>query len=327
MSADQFGETRAVAITVLVDNRADLLVQAKRPTVRRFTREPLLAEHGFAALVKLEEANLSILWDAGMGEDTLMENMRRMRLDSRAIGCVAVSHGHRDHIGGLSRLLRTLHLRPAPRRWRRSAESGELCAYAEGRTLPVIAHPAAFRERWWISRNGVRRGPYVLPRAEWEALGARVVLSEGPVQLAPGCWTTGTIPRASFEPKRALTELYYRDREVFLPDAVEDDQALVLHIAGKGLVVLAGCAHAGIINTVRYAQEISGIDTVWAVLGGFHLASSSEEQIEHTMDEFERMKPVLVAPSHCTSFEAMCRFARRMPDVFVENVVGTTYIL
>jgi 7,8-dihydropterin-6-yl-methyl-4-(beta-D-ribofuranosyl)aminobenzene 5'-phosphate synthase len=90
--------------------------------------------------------------------------------------------------------------------------------------------------------------------------------------------------------------------------------------------VLTGCAHAGVVNTVHYAREISGVDRVWAVLGGFHLAPAKEDEIDRTIDEIAGLKPKMVAPTHCTGFQAMARFAHRMPDEFVLGVVGTTYL-
>jgi 7,8-dihydropterin-6-yl-methyl-4-(beta-D-ribofuranosyl)aminobenzene 5'-phosphate synthase len=100
----------------------------------------------------------------------------------------------------------------------------------------------------------------------------------------------------------------------------------VIHVRGKGLVVLAGCAHAGIVNTIRHAQEISGTDRIWAVLGGFHLATADEAEVERTIDAIEESVPELVCPSHCTGFQAMCRFAERMPQAFVRGAVGTKFL-
>jgi 7,8-dihydropterin-6-yl-methyl-4-(beta-D-ribofuranosyl)aminobenzene 5'-phosphate synthase len=91
-------------------------------------------------------------------------------------------------------------------------------------------------------------------------------------------------------------------------------------------VVLAGCAHSGIVNTVNYAREISGVERVHAVLGGFHLARASDEEIARTVAAIKEFKPVLIVPSHCTGFKAQCQFAREMPDQFVTGVVGATYL-
>jgi 7,8-dihydropterin-6-yl-methyl-4-(beta-D-ribofuranosyl)aminobenzene 5'-phosphate synthase len=100
----------------------------------------------------------------------------------------------------------------------------------------------------------------------------------------------------------------------------------VINVAGKGLVVLAGCAHSGILNTVDYAREISGVDRVWGILGGFHLISSTGEEIQQTIDSVKSLNPTLVVPTHCTGFTAIRMFADQMPEAFVLGVVGTTYL-
>jgi 7,8-dihydropterin-6-yl-methyl-4-(beta-D-ribofuranosyl)aminobenzene 5'-phosphate synthase len=111
-----------------------------------------------------------------------------------------------------------------------------------------------------------------------------------------------------------------------LADNLDEDQALVINVKDKGLVVLSGCAHAGIVNTVNHAREISGIERVWAVIGGFHLTRASDDVIQHTLDHIQAVKPKLVVPCHCTGFRAMCQFAEQMPDVFKEGIVGATYL-
>jgi 7,8-dihydropterin-6-yl-methyl-4-(beta-D-ribofuranosyl)aminobenzene 5'-phosphate synthase len=106
---------------------------------------------------------------------------------------------------------------------------------------------------------------------------------------------------------------------------MEDDQALVINVRDKGLVVLAGCAHAGIVNTVEYAKEISGNAKVLAIIGGFHLALASDDEIQQTIDHIKSLNPRVIAPSHCTGFTAQSYFASQMPDAFIEGVVGATY--
>ncbi len=320
-----FGETENVAITVLVDNSANLMARSRRG-VRRFTRAPLLAEHGFAALVDLRSQGVRVLWDAGMTPGALIENMRRMRIPPGSIDILAVSHGHDDHTAAVTEVLKAMDLRAAARTWPAGSSMQEMRRWVEGRRVPLVIHPAAFRERWEVHENGSREGP-VQPfsRAEWEAAGAQVVESEGPHRLAAGCWTTGFVPRLSFEQAGRSPRSTYRQGDAFLPDDLEEDQAIVIHVKGKGLVVLAGCAHAGIVNTVNYARQISAVERVWAVLGGFHLATAGREEIERSVEAIRAMQPKLVAPSHCTGFEAQCCFATRMPQAFVEGVVGTTY--
>jgi 7,8-dihydropterin-6-yl-methyl-4-(beta-D-ribofuranosyl)aminobenzene 5'-phosphate synthase len=224
-------------------------------------------------------------------------------------------------------VIRRVAGKPEPREWAEDASVEEIRTWVEGHKVPLIAHPAAFRERWGIGQDGKKHGPHNVPREEWEAAGAEIVLSEGPYRLAPGCWTTGAIPRRSFERSGIPSSLAYREGGEFIRDFLEDDQAVVIHVQDKGLVVLTGCAHSGVINTVRYAREISGVDRVFAVLGGFHLARAKDDEIERTIDEFVRMTPEMVVPAHCTGFKAMARFAERMPDQFVQGVVGTRYLL
>ncbi len=322
---ENFGETRDVEITVLVDNQADLLVEST-DTVKRFFEEPLLAEHGFAALVELKEAGVCILWDAGLTSTALMENVRRMEIDLARVNKIALSHGHGDHYAALLDVLKQIAGRPRSREWHKDVTAEEILDWMNSRKVPLITHRAAFRERWGIRKDGKKYGPRLVPRDEWEAAGADIILSEEPYQLGPGCWTTSTVPRPSFEKAGTPSSFAYRLGDEFIRDYVEDDQAIVIHIRDKGLVVLTGCAHSGVVNTVNYAKEISGVDRVWAILGGFHLGRAKEEEIERTIDEIAAMKPQMIVPSHCTGFKAIARFANRMPDQFVFGVVGTKYL-
>jgi 7,8-dihydropterin-6-yl-methyl-4-(beta-D-ribofuranosyl)aminobenzene 5'-phosphate synthase len=321
-----FGVVQSVEITVLVDNSADLMVRSTE-TAKRFTKEPLLAEHGFAALVDLEEAGERILWDAGISQMALLENAQRMEIDLAAVDKIALSHGHGDHYAAMTNVIGRVARKPEPREWAKDTAMDEIRTWAKGQKVPLIAHPAAFRERWGIAKDGKKYGPHNVPREEWDAAGAEIVLSEGPYRLGPGCWTTGTIPRNSFEQAGVPSSLAYREGDEFIADRLDDDQAVVIHVQGKGLVVLTGCAHSGVINTIRYAREISGVDEVFAILGGFHLGRAKDDEIERTIDEIVGMLPELVVPTHCTGFKATARIAERMPDQFVQGVVGTKYLL
>jgi 7,8-dihydropterin-6-yl-methyl-4-(beta-D-ribofuranosyl)aminobenzene 5'-phosphate synthase len=134
------------------------------------------------------------------------------------------------------------------------------------------------------------------------------------------------VPRRSFEVSGRPTRLYYRQGSEFIPDDLEEDQAVVINLKDKGLVVLSGCAHSGIVNTVGYAREFTGVETVYAVMGGFHLARAEDDEIDRTIDFIKSLNPTYVIPSHCTGFRAISRFALEMPDEFIEGVVGTTYL-
>jgi len=137
---------------------------------------------------------------------------------------------------------------------------------------------------------------------------------------------TGEIPR------KTSFETGYPQHKAFVSGSwisdtlIMDERAVVINIKGKGLVVLSGCAHAGIINTVKYAQQISGTERVYAVLGGFHLAGKTfENRIQPTIEELQRINPQLIVPSHCTGWKAMCAIAKTLFEAFVWNSVGTLY--
>ena len=153
-----------------------------------------------------------------------------------------------------------------------------------------------------------------------------MIESEGPYQLARGCWTTGYVPRQSFEVSGRSATHKFRVGETFTPHDIEDDQAIILNIDGKGLVVFSGCAHAGIVNTVNHARRVSGVETVHAILGGFHLARTDDAEVEQTVDAIAAFDPVMISPTHCTGFGPMARFANRLPDAFVQCTVGSTFL-
>ena len=321
-----FGEAQSAAVTVLVDNQADLIVESS-DAVKYFTDEPLLAEHGFSAMIDLQPGGKRILWDAGITPVPLLENMRRMKIDPATFDLIAISHGHGDHTAGVTDIVKAMDLKPKAKKWEPGASDDEIMAYLKERRVPLVMHPAALRERWSVKKDGTKYGPVQPPpHKEWEAAGAEIILSEGPYRLGPGCWTTGLVPRRSFEKSGRSSSRAYRRGSEFLHDDLEEDQAIVINVADKGLVVVSGCAHSGIVNTVDHAREISGVETVWAILGGFHLAVAEDDELQRTVDAVKAYGPRLVVPTHCSGFKAMCQFAARMPDEFVHGVVGASYL-
>ena len=322
-----FGCVRSASITILVDNYADLLLDSCA-TVKRFKEKALLAEHGFAALVDLNDGETRILWDTGNSKMALLENLKNLKIDPNSVDKIALSHGHGDHTGAVAEFLRRLDLRAHPKEWPAGSPLEAMRSAGAERRIPLVVHPAVQREGWGLKEDGSRVGPFhPLPLKEWEGLGAEIILSEGPHQLASGCWTTGYVPRLSFERSgRAPERMQYRQGDQFLPDDIEDDQAIVIHVQGKGLVVLSGCAHAGIVNTVNYARQISGVEQVWGILGGFHTAVAKPDERFQTIDAIEQLRPELIVPTHCSGMLAATEFARRMPHAFVQGAVGTTFL-
>lgn len=316
-----------VSLTVLVDNKANLIVESTE-NIKYFTEKPLLAEHGLSVLVQVDDTEKQILWDAGVSKVALIENMRRMEIDPKAISSIALSHGHLDHYAAMTELLNEMKLSPEDKEWGETVTKEEIENWLTEFQIPIVAHPAAFRERWWVNDDGKMVGPFLPPPdLEWKAAGAKIILSEEPYKLTRGCWTTGFVPRTSFEQSGKPAKLLYRNGSEFIPDELEEDQAIVINVKDKGLVVLSGCAHSGIVNTVQHAKEFTGIDKIYAVIGGFHLARADDDEIDKTIEYIKSTKPAYVIPSHCTGFKAIGRFAQEMPDEFVEGIVGATYML
>ncbi len=157
--------------------------------------------------------------------------------------------------------------------------------------------------------------------------GAISIKSEKTSPIADGLiCTTGEVERkTAFEKGFSWAEAKIDGNWII--DPFRDDQGLVVKVKGKGLVVISGCAHAGIINTVQYAKKITGTDKVHAVLGGFHLTGRIFEPIiQPTIDEMKKIKPDHIVPMHCTGWKAINRFAEEMPEQFMLNTVGTTYV-
>jgi 7,8-dihydropterin-6-yl-methyl-4-(beta-D-ribofuranosyl)aminobenzene 5'-phosphate synthase len=237
----------------------------------------------------------------------MVENMRRLGIAPADVEVIVLSHGHWDHVTGMEGIVREL-----------------------GRTrLPVMIHP----EFW--SRRRVRfpgLEPAELPstsRFALEEMGFSIVEERQPSFLLDGAvLITGEVDRTTtfetgFQGHEALRHGDWRADPLIL-----DDQALVVSLGDRGLVVLSGCGHAGIVNTVRYARKLTGIDAVAAVIGGFHLSGPMFERIiEPTVDALGELSPSLLAPAHCTGWKAVHRLAARFPDAFVMSAVGTTIAL
>ena len=319
-----------VEITVLMDNVTDPLL-VDQATVARMNwpkallgglptapalvspasgvPDALIAEPGFSALVRIEKAGRqrTLLFDTGVSPSGMVENMRRLGIAPADVEIIVLSHGHWDHVTGMEGLVREL-----------------------GRThLPVMIHPE-FWNRRRVRFPGIE--PAELPstsRAALHEMGFSIVEEREPSFLLDGAvLITGEVDRTTafetgFHGHEAL-----RDGGWHADPLILDDQALVVRLGDRGLVILSGCGHAGIVNTVRYERDLTGIDAVAAIIGGFHLSGPMFERIiEPTVDALAELSPSLLVPAHCTGWRAVHQLATRFADAFVMSTVGTTITL
>src|SRR5215204_307715 len=303
----------AANVTVLVDNFIDDLLHSiffffKQKTAYEMwepEREQLIAEHGLSLLLTIERNghSASLIYDAGLGRETAIHNMDVLQVRLPDLRAVVMSHGHSDHHGGLEGMIRR----------------------AGARGLPLVIHPEAWRDRKIIFPTGAELHLPPPSRQDLDREGVEVTEERQPSLLIDGTvLVTGQVERVTdFEKGFPLN--YARTNGGWEPDPwIWDDQAVVVNLRGKGLVVLSGCSHSGAINVLRHAQRLTGEDRVDAFVGGLHLTGGIFEQIiPRTLDELAAIAPRWLVPGHCTGWKATHEIARRLPEAYVQTSVGT----
>lgn len=305
-----------IEIVTLMDNYSDVLLQSSdlvtRPplaTGEEIPTDTLLAEHGLSQLVRLESAGEthSILFDTGYSRVGVIHNLKLLGLDLSEIEAIVLSHAHMDHTGSLHPILKSLE-----------------------RPIPLVVHPEVFLSPRYLRIDEGKKllFPCTLKRDELASLGAGILESTAPVSLCRNrLLVTGQVERTTpFE--KGMPNAFLNRNGQEEPDPIWDDQSLVIHLKEKGLVVISGCAHAGIVNTVNYAKKITGVEKIFGVIGGFHLSGPAFEPIiDETIEEFKKMDLKMIVPMHCTGWKAIERFRKAFPSTFVLNSVGSKFIL
>ncbi len=309
---DGLREVDGLVVTTLMDNYVDVLLRnstgVRRPPMAlggEIPADTLLAEHGLSLLaaVAIGERTHHILFDCGYSKVGLPHNVKMLEIDLGQVEVIVLSHGHMDHTGALYPIAESL-----------------------GRSIPLVLHPDAFLSPRYFGLEDGRKlvFPQTISRHEMEKRGIEVLERRNPSLIAEDTIAvTGEIERVTDFEKGLPNALVERNGTLERDDIL-DDQSIVIKLKGKGLVVISGCGHAGIINTMLYARKITGINTIHGVLGGFHLQGPAFEPIvERTIAEFKAIKPEVTVPMHCTGWAAIKRFSEEFPSSFVLNSVGT----
>ncbi|MFH1079186.1 MAG: MBL fold metallo-hydrolase [Pseudomonadota bacterium] len=308
----RINEIDKVEILTLQDNYIDLtamdnseIVQRALPLKDGRFRKTILSEHGFCALVRTTNGAIThtLLFDTGFSEIGAAYNAGALGVDLSTVEAIAISHGHMDHTGGFV----------------------SMTAAISNKGIPVVAHPVIFRSPRYL-KMGANLDIHLpsLTREAVAAAGMKLVETKAPLPLLDGdVLFLGEIPRRTdFEKGSPIAHYQEEGEEKW--DPIEDDTSLVMNIKGKGLVVLSGCAHAGIVNTTLYAREATGIEKVFAIMGGFHLSGPLFEHIiGRTTDGLKKLDPAYVIPTHCTGRKATAHMEKEMGCRFILNMSGT----
>ncbi len=301
-----------IEILTLQDNYIEMTAMDNSAVVTRAMplkdgeiRSSILAEHGFSAIVKttIGDKTKTMLFDFGFSENGAAQNAATLGVDMTQVEAVALSHGHSDHTGGMEKL---------------TAMIGK-------RDIPFVVHPSVFvSPRYLKFGEDFKINFPKLTREMVKQAGLSLVESDKPYPLLENTVLfLGEITKQTdFEKGWPIVHCQKDGKEVW--DAIEDDTSIVMNLKDKGLVIISGCAHAGIVNTVRYAMAVTGIDKVHAIMGGFHLAGPFFEPIiDRTTEELKKINPAFIIPTHCTGRKAIMAMEKQMPDQFILNMAGT----
>ncbi|WP_347488814.1 MBL fold metallo-hydrolase [Desulfoscipio sp. XC116] len=260
-----------------------------------------IGEWGLSILV--EAGDKTVLLDTGLS-DSMLRNAMALNVDLSKVNKILISHGHADHTGGLRFLLQRLR-----------------------RRVEIYAHPEIWDKKYTclpLPGSGEKMYRHIgMPycREELEGLGAVFMESSEPVWLNEYMVATGEVPLVtSFE--KVDDNMFIRAEEGFVPDTLPDDQALVVK-TDRGLVVVLGCAHRGMVNTLMHAQKITGIEKIYAVVGGTHLFRAQREQLDRSMAALRKLGVERIGVSHCTGLAPAAVLAREFGDKFFFNNAGT----
>ena len=255
-----------------------------------------LGEWGLSILIETD--NTAILLDTG-ASISAVHNAETLGIDLSQIDKIVLSHGHYDHTGGLREVLRRMK-----------------------KEVDICAHPDIWQAKY--SRREGKPDRYIgipFQREELESSGARFRLTKEPTKITENIWTTGEVPMVT-EYESIDSGLFIKQGSDFSPDPVLDDQAVIVKTE-QGLVIILGCAHRGMINTIYHAREITGISAVLAVIGGSHLIGASEERLWQSIATIRELGVQKLGLCHCTDLPVISVLAQEFGENFIFNKAGT----
>lgn len=313
-SVNSMKEVDEVRLTSIIDNVADRsftplcdveIVNRFQFPVQGYDSLLPIAEHGFSVLIEVKcgESSGAILFDAGVSESGLLHNLTALNIELTSLHAVVISHGHSDHFLGLPAIIK----------------------YYGMKGLKLIVHPDAFCERKFReSPDGQEVYMTPLNLHSLESQGFEVLTNTRALSVVNDMiLISGEIERKpAFE--NAIPYHYIKHLGNWeLNPSLRDDQCVIVNVRGKGLVVVTGCGHAGIINILNFAQKLTGVEQIFAAFGGFHLYQITD--LDAILNSLEELKPRYVIPTHCTGWKGIHEIARRLPNEFIQNSVGSTY--
>ena len=266
-------------ITTLSENTADNL--------------GLLAEWGLSILIETADAN--ILLDTGQ-TNSVTHNAKALGIDLKKVDKIVLSHGHTDHTGGLKNVLKTM-----------------------AKKVEIVAHPDVVEDKYSGKQEDNRENiamPFQVQ--ELEKLGGQFKLSRTPVKLSADIMTTGEVPMVTDFEAMPADRFFVKEKGKWQADELNDDLALVINTK-PGLIVVLGCSHHGMINTLYHAQKITGRKEIRMVIGGCHLINSPVERVYRTIDALQALDIQKIGVSHCTGMEGAAIMAQALGDRFFYN--------
>lgn len=295
-----------IEITVLVDNYIDIFIPstevATYPVPGKASQ--LWAEQGLSLWIEVYDKGTTkkILYDFGRSNQVLPHNAELLELDFGQLDFLVLSHGHVDHYGSLLHVLE---------------RSGEPCK--------LILHPSAYGSKRYIRRpNGTYVGPWEMESRVFSQFGSRIEPKSDPSNLGLGIHVSGEVPKKTdFEP--GMPNAFVEVDDELVHDKILDDQGIFIELEGRGVVVLTGCCHAGVVNTLLYTQTMFPKKRIYALVGGFHLNNADKTQMESTINHISKLQVEYISGLHCTGYYAQRILMDKFKDRWIPITVGARF--